>query len=582
MLQPAITQPSHVERENAGTLAERVKHEALTERVIMSAMAVNPLVALDGSQLLAAGARVVARALDEPRVLGRCAARLGGELWQIARGTSTRAPEAADRRFTEPAFRDSWLYRRVMQSYLAGREALHALVDEVDLDRKSRERGRFAFMLLTEALAPTNTLFGNPAALKRVVDTGGASLWRGLRQLWTDLTTHGGVPAQVDGTQFRVGDNIAATPGQVVFRNEVLELIQYQPATAMVREQPILVVPPQINKFYALDLAPGRSLVEYAVRHGLQVFAVSWRNVTPAQREWDLATYVQALVDATDVVRQIAGGPRLHVCAACAGGITTAVLLGHLAARNDDRIASATFMVTVLDTSIPTLAGLFVSEKTVASTIQRSRKRGVLSGADMLRTFSLLRPNDLVWNYWVNNYLLGARPPAFDILFWNNDSTNLPATLHAEFLEIFLGNSLCKPGTLNILDTPIDLSRVRADVYAVGALTDHITPWEACYRTPALFGGPRTFVASNSGHIQSIVSPPTNPKARYFTNDATEADPQAWLAGAREQEGTWWAHWVRWLHARTGAERAAPGQLGSAAHPPLMAAPGRYVLQAAG
>jgi polyhydroxyalkanoate synthase len=342
------------------------------------------------------------------------------------------------------------------------------------------------------------------------------------------------------------------------------------------------MVPPQINKYYALDLAPGRSLIEHTVQQGFQVFAVSWRNATPAQREWGLATYVQALRDATDVMRDITGSPRLNVCAACAGGITTAVFLGHLAALGDERVASATFLVTVLDNSIPTLAGLFVSEKTVASTIRRSRRNGVLSGAEMLRAFSLLRPNDLVWNYWVNNYLLGARPPAFDILFWNNDATNLPATLHAEFLAIFLGNTLCRPGGLEVLDTPIDLSRVRAEVYAVGALTDHITPWEACYRTPALFGGDKTFVASNSGHIQSIVSPPTNPKARHFTSDATGLDPEHWLAGAREHAGSWWTHWTLWLHARSGTERSAPGHPGSHAHPPIMAAPGRYVMQAAG
>jgi len=556
-------------------------HEPLVERALVSAMAINPLVVMDRSQLLAAASRVLARGLVEPRVLGRGVTGLARELWDVARGASERTPDAADRRFADPAFRDHPWYRRVMQSYLAWRHALHELVDQVALDPKSRERGRFAVTLLTEALAPTNTLLGNPAALRRAVETRGASVWKGLRHLWTDLTANGGMPSQVDDRAFRVGENVAATPGEVVFRNAVLELIQYRPATPTVRERPVLMVPPQINKYYALDLAPGRSLIEHTVQQGFQVFVVSWRNVTAAQRDWGLGTYVSALREASDAVLEITGSPRLNVLAACAGGITTAVFLGHLAALGDERVASATFLVTVLDTAAPMLVGLFLSEKTVASTIRRSRRRGTLSGADLARAFSLLRPNDLVWNYWVNNYLLGDSPPAFDILFWNHDSTNLPATLHAEFLAIFLENSLCKPGALEVLDTAIDLSRVRADVYAVGALSDHITPWEACFRTPELFGGERTFVAANSGHIQSIVSPPTNRKARYFTNDATAVDPQQWLAGARAHEGTWWTHWSRWLHARSGAQRDAPAELGSDAHPPLMAAPGRYVRQAA-
>ncbi len=562
-------------------MKQMVDVDQVAERVLVSAMVMNPLVALDNSQLLAAGGRLVVRSLLSPRVLGRALAGLGGELWQAATGTSTRAPEAGDRRFADPAFRDSRLYRRLMQGYLAWRHALHRLVDELDLDPKSRERGRFALTLLTEALAPTNTLLGNPAALKRARETSGSSLWSGVRHLAGDLVHNGGLPAQVDRRPFRVGVNLAVTPGQVVFRNEVLELLQYQPRTPQVYARPVVVIPPQINKYYVLDLAPGRSLVEYAVDQGFQVFAVSWRNATPAQREWDLGTYIAALRDATDAVRDISASPHLNVLAACAGGITAAVLLGHLAALGDERVTAATFMVTVLDTSVPSMVGTLVSEKTVAAAIRRSGKKGVLGGAELARAFALLRPNDLIWNYWVGNYLLGDDPPAFDVLYWNNDSTNLPAALHAEFLALFVDNSLCKPGHLEVLDTAIDLGRVKADVYAVGALADHITPWEACYRTPQLFGGKQTFVASSSGHIQALVNPPTNPKARYFTNDVMDGDAKQWLARAREQKGTWWRHWAEWLRERSGAERVAPAQLGSQAHPPLMAAPGRYIHQSA-
>lgn len=546
---------------------------------LVTAMAVNPLVAMDRSQILAAAVRVAARAAQRPRPLLRRSTSLAREIGAIVAGRCERAPLTGDRRFTDAAFRDHPIYRRLMQLYLAWRESLLGLVDELELDRKSRERGRFAVNLLVEAMAPTNALAGNPAALKRAFETGGASLARGLRHFVRDLVDNGGMPMQVDRRPFRVGENLGITPGQVVLRTEVLELIQYAPATANVYARPLVMIPPQINKYYILDLAPGRSLVEFAVREGFQVFAVSWRNPTAAERDWGLERYVTALKEATDAAREITGADRLNVLGACAGGITTAVLLGHLAARRDERVASATFPVTVLDTSVESAMSLFASERTVASSIARSQKRGLLRGREMARVFAWLRPNDLVWNYWINNYLLGEDPPAFDILYWNNDTTNLPATLHAEFLELFLQNSLCRPGTLELLGTPIDLGKVRADVYAIGALTDHITPWQACYRTPRLFGGTRTFVESSSGHIQALVNPPGNNKSGFLANETYELDEQLWLKGAREHKGTWWTHWTSWLRARSGTQRPAPVQLGSDAHPPLGAAPGRYVHQ---
>jgi polyhydroxyalkanoate synthase subunit PhaC len=561
---------------------EPLPAEALAEKVLITAMAVNPLISLDRTQLAAAAGRVGVRAVLEPMVFARVVAGVGRELTDIALGRSKRAPEPADKRWADPAFQSNPVYHRVMQGYLAVRAGVQRLVDEVHLDPKSRERGRFALNVVTEALAPTNTLLGNPAAIRRALDTRAKSLVSGVRHLAADLKENGGLPSQVDRRPFRVGENLATTPGRVVFRNEVLELLQYRPATPRVFERPVLFIPPQINKFYILDLAPARSLIEFTVQQGFQVFAVSWRNATPAQREWNFDTYVGALKEASDAVVEIAGSKRLNLIAACAGGVTSALFLGHLAAVHDDRIGSATFMVTVLDTSVPSSVSLLVSEKSIASSLRRSQERGVLHGSDLGRAFALLRPNDLVWNYWVNNYLMGADPPAFDILYWNNDSTNLPAALHADFLALFLENPLCESGRLEVLGAKIDLGRVTADVYAVGALTDHITPWDACYRTPQLFGGNKTFVASSSGHIQALVNPPPASKSRYFTNDALVPDAKAWLNSARENKGTWWTHWAQWLRARSGADRDAPLELGSAAHPPLMPAPGRYVHQSAG
>ena len=566
---------------NVSELRGEPATEALAERLLITAMAVNPLITLDRSQLLAAAGRVGVRAVLEPRVFGRAVAGVGRELAEIAWGRSTRSPDPTDKRWADPAFRDNPVYHRVMQGYLAVRAGVHRLVDEVKLDPKSRERGRFVLSVLTEALAPTNSLLGNPAAIRRAVETRAKSLISGVRHLAADLKDNGGLPSQVDRRPFRLGENLAISPGQVVFRSEVLELIQYKPATPRVLERPLVFIPPQINKFYILDLAPNRSLIEFAVQQGFQVFAVSWRNATPAQREWNFDTYVGALKQASDAVLEITGSKQMNVIAACAGGITTAAFLGHLAALHDERIGCATFMVTVLDTSMPSSVSLLVSEKSIASSLRRSQERGVLHGSQLGRAFALLRPNDLVWNYWVNNYLMGEDPPAFDILYWNNDATNLPAALHADFLALFLENPLCTPGRLEVLGTRIDLRRVTTDVYAVGALTDHITPWDACYRTPQLFGGEKIFIASSSGHIQALVNPPPASKSRYYTNDTLLPDAKAWLAGAQERKGTWWTHWAEWLRTRSGLDRDVPLQMGSAAHPALMPAPGRYVHQSA-
>jgi polyhydroxyalkanoate synthase len=551
------------------------------ERSMISAMAVNALVSMDRSQILAAAARFLARTVTDPALLARRSAGLLRELFDITVGRSDRLPDAGDKRFADPAFERHPGYRRLMQSYLALRGTIHSLVEEVDLDPKSRDRARFAINILTEAFAPTNTLLGNPAAVKRAFDTAGGSLVAGIRNMVNDYVENDGMPSQVDRRPFKVGQNIAITPGQVVFRNEVLELIQYAPSTPEVYERPFLFIPPQVNKYYVFDIAPGRSFLEFAAKSGFTTFTVSWRNPTPSQRDWGLDSYVTALREASDAVLEISGGEKLNVMGACAGGITTSIFLAHLAARGDDRVMSASFPVTMIDMNDPGMIGIFTSEATLASSIRRSAEKGILAGSDMARVFAWLRPNDLVWNYFVNNYLLGDAPPAFDILYWNNDSTNLPAALHAQFLDIFLNNSLTKAGGVTVLDTPIDLKNVTCDVYAIGALTDHLTPWDACYRTPKLFGGKATFVVSNSGHIQALVNPPGNLKARFLTNADLSGSAAEWLEGAKEQKGSWWTHWTDWLGKHSGAKRPAPTALGSVKHPPIVAAPGRYVHQKA-
>jgi len=466
-----------------------------------------------------------------------------------------------------------------MQGFVAWRDMLNRVLDRADTTTDDRERARFVLQLITETFAPTNSLLGNPGALQRITETRGKSLIYGLTNFIDDLTNNFGMPRQVDERKFQVGRNLATTPGAVVYRDEVFELIQYKPQTQLVQRRPLLIVPPQINKFYATDLAAGRSFVEFAVQQGVQTFCISWRNPTAAQRDWNVDTYLTACKQAIAVAREITGADRVNAMAACAGGFTLATLLGHLSATGDDSIESATLLVTVLDTEAPTLLGQFASKSGVAATIEKSRRNGVLEGSEMARVFAWLRPNDLVWLFVANNWVMGNRPPAFDILYWNSDTTRLPAEFHADLLRMFMDNPLKAPGRITALGTPIDMSRVRTPAYVVAGITDHITPWQACYQSKNILRGKIDFVLSSSGHIQSIVNPPTNPKARYFLNDSLPETPEEWLAGASGHAGSWWSHWASWYRGHGGGEVPAPETLGSTAHPASDPAPGRYVHQ---
>jgi polyhydroxyalkanoate synthase len=525
-------------------------------------------------------ARAVARqALRRPLVLVEQQAALLQELVKIATGESTVAPDEGDRRFQDPAFAQNVFYRSWLQGYLAWRNSARAFVDKAGLEAMTAARAQFLLSLVTEALAPTNFLLGNPAALKRALDTGGVSLLRGLQNMASDLAINGGMPSMVDRSAFQVGKNLAVTPGAVVFRNELLELIQYAPASEEVHSRPLLMVPPQINKFYVLDLAPGKSLIEHAVKRGVQVFVISWRNPTPAQRDWGLKTYVRGILQAIDAARSITRSRDVNVLAACAGALALLPLLGHLAATRDRRVHAVTLMVAMVDTEAGSQLGLFATRQTVALAKSASQKKGVLPGEAMERVFAWLRPNDLVWNYWVNNYLMGNDPPAFDVLFWNGDSTRLPARLHGELLDWFVENPFRKPGRRSPLGTRIDLTKVKSDTYVVAGMTDHITPWQGCYAATQILGGKSEFVLSSSGHIQSIINPPGNPKAKFFTNAETPASATEWQAGAQPQWGSWWDHWRDWVAARSGPMGKAERRLGGRKYPAREPAPGTYVLQ---
>ncbi|MDN5930567.1 MAG: alpha/beta fold hydrolase [Pseudonocardia sp.] len=524
-------------------------------------------------------ARRVARAVGAVPAMMGAGVRLAGEFARVAVGRSGVGPAKGDRRFADPTWTENPGYRRLMQAYLATCGALDEVVEGIDMaDWRDRERARFVATLLTSTLAPTNTLVGNPAAIKRAFETGGASLGRGARNAVHDLRHNGGMPRQVDRGAFTVGRDLAATPGAVVHRDEVLELIQYRPTTEQVRRIPVVVVPPQINKFYFMDLAPGRSLIEFAVGRGQQVFAISWRNPTIAQRDWTLDTYAAAIITALDAVAAITRSEQVNVFGLCAGGITTSTVLNHLAATGDDRIRSASFGVTLLDWSAPAPVGMLSAPALLKLARWRSGKAGVLDSRSLGSVFTWMRPNDLVWNYVVSSYLLGDGPPAFDILAWNADGTNLPAGLHRQFLDVFEDNSLTDPGAMTVLGSPVDLSRVTADAYVTGGTTDHLTPWNGCFASARLLGGTSTFVLANTGHIQTLVCPPGNPKSRYWTGPEPTGDPQAWRAAATEHTGSWWEHWAGWIDARSGPQKKAPAGLGNRTHPALADAPGTYVL----
>ncbi|WP_061134441.1 alpha/beta fold hydrolase [Caballeronia fortuita] len=539
----------------------------------------NPFVGLRVTDMFAAAGQIGAQAMLHPALLMSQTTSLVRDLASALIGEEACTPEKGDKRFADPAWREQTLYRATLQGYLAWRNALAGFVERSALDGPNKERAQFAMSLMTDALAPTNTLAGNPAALRKLVQSRGASAVAGMRNMLADTIGNKGMPSQVDKHAFRVGGNLATTAGAVVFRNEVLELIQYAPATAKVRARAQLIVPPQINKFYIFDLSAGKSIVEYLVKSEFQVFAVSWRNPAEAQRDWNMDTYVAALIEAIDAVRDITGHADVNLHGACSGAMTISALLGHLAARGDKTVHAATLMVAVLDSLSESQLGLFTTPEAVELAKRNSRAKGVLPGEDMGRVFAWMRPNDLVWSFWINNYLMGEAPPAFDILYWNNDATRLPAKLHGDLLDIFTRNLFSAPGKLTVLGKNVDLSKVSCDTYVMAGMTDHITPWKGVYGTARAFGGKTRYVLSSSGHIQSLINPPGNPKAKFFHNDALPDDPDAWLAGARAEADSWWTDWRAWLAERSGELRPAPRALGNRRHKRLADAPGTYVVE---
>jgi len=500
--------------------------------------------------------------------------------WPGSRGAE-RAPAgralATDKRFADPAWRENPVFFAIGQAYLAAVQLADDLLAAGRGDPVTDAKARLASDLMLAALAPTNYLATNPAALKRAFDTGGASVMAGTRNFLGDLRDNKGMPRQVDTRPFEIGRNLAATPGKVIFRNDLMELIQYAPQTSQVRSVPMLASPPWINKYYIMDLAPGRSFVEWAVQHERTVFAISYRNPDPSMSGVTLDDY---LVDgpraALDVITDITGAEKVDIVGLCLGGALTGMLAAYLAGTGDQRLGSVTLLNTLLDYSEPGVLGAFTDELTVSRLERRMQERGVLDGSQMAATFDALRPNDLIFNYVVSNWLLGQDPPAFDILAWNSDSTRMPAAMHAFYLRaLYLRNELAR-GVLEVKGQRLSLADVKSDAYVVGAINDHIVPWPASYKTTRLIGGNVRYVLSNGGHIAGIVNPP-GPKAWYEeAKPPYPVSPAQWRAAAVRHGGSWWEDWAKWAARRAGP-RTDPPPMGSERYPVVADAPGSYV-----
>jgi poly[(R)-3-hydroxyalkanoate] polymerase subunit PhaC len=502
---------------------------------------------------------------------------LASELMKIPLGQSSLSFEEGDRRFADVTWQDNPFFRLLGQGYRLFEEWTGRMADAVDGSWDRQARTRYLANITTAMLSPTNFFWTNPAALKRAFETGGLSALHGGRNMMHDLA-RGGMPRMVNREPFPVGEKLGCTPGTVVYRDEIFELLQYAPTTPAVRSRPLLMVPPELNRHYVLDLAPGRSLVEYLVGNGIQTFMIVWRNPRPelGHGRWGVDDYLKAQIQAAEVVKKITGSDTINWLGLCAGGITTALMLGYLAATGDKSAGSATFIVTMLTNRCPNIIGMMDTAKS-RSMLRRAADNGeVFPGRTVRTSFAWLRPNDLIFNYLVSGWLLGQDAPSFDVLAWNDDATAISAKFALESTELLVDAMERRDG-ITVLGTPIDLAKVDCDSFHVAGYTDHITPWRAAYTSTQVLGGDKELAVVKSGHIQSFVNPAAKSRYDYWEGPPIGGDPDQWLAGATEHHGSWWPQWLEWLTARSGPERAPRSALGNQKYPPLGPAPGTYV-----
>ncbi|MCL9998695.1 MAG: alpha/beta fold hydrolase [Erythrobacter sp.] len=556
----------------------------LENEAAQSTNALGPLIGVAREDFVSAVALLLRETASDPSRFLRHSTAMAQDMVKIMTGKSELAPDPKDKRFMDPAWQYNPFFRAGAQYYLAVQKGMKNWLEELELDELERNRANFIANIILDGLAPTNTLAGNPTAQKQIINSGGLSLIKGLQNAYNDIVHNKGMVSQVDKRPFKLGKNIATSKGNVVYRDEIMELLQYAPTTQEVYEIPQLTIPPQINKMYINDLSPDKSVIKWQVDNGIQTFVISWRNPSKEQGHWGMADYIAACEKALEVVSSITGSKKVNVSAGCSGGQTASVLASKLAATGNPILGTLTLMVCVLHPKPTDIeAGSLVSENGMQLARQRAMKAGIIKADDLARGFAWLRPNDLIWNYVINNYLLGQDPPAFDVLFWNADATNLSSSLMGDFLTLFETLAFTKQGEVEMAGHKVDLSKVTADLFILGGVTDHITPWKATYRSTQLFGSKDvTYVLSQSGHMQAILNPPGNPKAKYFVQakkGKLPATADEWLQGTQEVAGSWWPLWMEWVQKRSGKMKAAPASLGNDTHPAMEAAPGLYVVE---
>jgi len=502
---------------------------------------------------------------------------LTGELVKVPLGRSGVSFAEGDRRFADVTWRDNPFFRLLGWNYRLFEEWAERMADAVDGPWDRQARTRYLANITTAMLSPTNFFWTNPAALKRAFETGGLSVLRGGRNMLRDLA-RGGMPQMVNREPFPVGEKLACTPGAVVYRDETFELLQYAPATPAVHSRPLLMVPPELNRYYVLDLAPGRSLVEYVVENGIQTFMIVWRNPRAelGHGRWGIDDYLAAQAQAAEVVKEITGSDTVNWLGLCAGGITTALMLGYMAAKGDASAGSATFIVTMLTNRCPNIIGMMDTGQSRNMLRKAAADGQVIPGRSVRTGFAWLRPNDLVFSYLVSGWLLGQDAPSFDVLAWNDDATAVSAKFALESTELLV-DAMARQGPIPVLGTPVDLAKVDCDSFHIAGYTDHITPWRAAYTSTQVLGGDKELAVVKSGHIQSFVNPAATSRYDYWEGRPASGDPDEWLAGATEHHGSWWPQWLEWLTARSGPENSPSNSFGNRKYPPLGPAPGSYV-----
>lgn len=486
-------------------------------------------------------------------------------------------PEAGDRRFNAPEWDESPLHNYLKQSYLLSSRWMNGLINDSTLDKSTKAKCEFYTRQFIDAVSPSNFAITNPEVIKETMESGGKNLLAGLENLMKDMDQ--GRISMTDESAFELGKNIATTPGSVVFENEMIQLIHFAPLTEKVNEFPIMIVPPCINKYYILDLSEHNSYVRYCLEQGNNVFIVSWRNPDESMgdKTWD--DYIaEGTIPAIDAVKKITGAKKINGVSWCIGGTILATTMAVLAAKRKKPFNSATFFTTLLDFSDPGELGIFIDESQVNQHEHNLADGGVMPGKQLATTFSMMRANDLVWNYVVNNYLKGKTPPPFDILYWNGDSTNMTAAMYTWYLrEMYLENNLAKPGKIELCGVPVDLGKINCPTYFLSAIDDHIAPWKTTFVSTELVKGPLEFVLGASGHVAGVINPANKNKRSYWTNGELGQGADHWLETAENQPGSWWTHWDQWLKAQGGKQIDAPAVIGSDAYPEIEPAPGRYV-----